>query len=359
MIIKPIEDTYLADFSIDKPYLDYTTELGKLVEQVKTENCEDFSHIEFSDLNMDPETGLVNADVLKLAYNRHSFSQAISRIRPDETIGMAGYLLACPPPLRAENFNFWTEETFGNKKDKSQNKIVLRVKTSNDGIPFFRAMVSRAYVPVDDVDILSEVGKLIAPGAHLQCNRGDILSRYNIFWPSEKITLNSGDVISVGLKVVNSEVLASSVDLEPAIHFYDGGLTMAFNVHKKEVSVRHVGEAKARLSYAYERINNAIKPTLNRLHAAYVSDDWNLSFKNLEEMTDAITKYYGLTTYNNTFTAAIRGDTLLHVAKALMMVCYRHGLSLEDGEKIQHAAGHLIWNGWNHIIKLAEANRNE
>lgn len=359
MIIKPMEDDYKYTLSIENGTdREFKHGLEALKLQVEAENCEDFD-MEFNSIHMEYD-GYLNIGPLKVGYNRHSFHQAISRIKPPDTRGVAGYLLACPPPLRADNFNFWREETLNGKDEHPNNLINLRLKTTTQNVVMMRAMVSRSYVPVDDVSILNILNDRCESGALINLCRGDIISRYNIFWPSKTRILKSGDMISVGIKIVNSEVLASSVKILPVVHFIGGHSHIQFESKSRAYTVRHVGEAKRKLSNVHKNTMDTIDPLIECLNEAY--DDSVLSrFESYAELADCVQRYYLLSE-----------DTKVRLVKELenrsnvsrydlskVLASIGYGKPLDEADTIQSAAGNIIWSGWRHLERMIEDKNDE
>lgn len=85
--------------------------LQALREQIAAEKPIDIP-AEFRDLAMAEDGAIIHGTTkVSMAYTKHSLGQMISRIKPADVVGMAGYCAACPPDLRALNFNFWHEES--------------------------------------------------------------------------------------------------------------------------------------------------------------------------------------------------------------------------------------------------------
>jgi hypothetical protein len=310
--------------------------------------------IEFRNLTMDESNGGMKALGLDFQYTKHALTHAVARIKPPEVVGMAGYLAACPPDLRATNFNFWHDFFYGpDAENVVKNDILLRTRIGDENIPLIRAIVSQSYSPIDDAPLLEQFAKVVPDGAHVRLARGDLRSRFDVIWPTMKKTIMYGDPLLVSVRLVNSETGASSIRLEPVVYSTQRNLSVIIPTNR-EMAIRHIGEAGRRLGREFTNAMNTIDPFIEMLNESY-SDFVGDNFESYKQMLDALKKAFQLNDI------AIRGiDTLLsgsngaraHVVDALASVA--NELPIDEGEKLQKAAGVLVTKGWKFVKRFIE-----
>lgn len=327
-------------------------ELNRLRCQVAEEAYADFA-IEYSTVKM-MENGFFDVDGTGFSYTKHALNQAVSRIKPDGVVGMAGYLAVCPPDLRSLNFNYWHHEKFADADASTKgNNVLLRIRKGEFGTMLMRAMVSQSYVPIDDMPILTSLNVFLPTGSHLRAVRGDMKSRFDIIWPSMQHNLKSGEPLAVALRVINSETGASSVRLEPMV--YDMYTYSYFIVPRagRDVAIRHIGEAKNRLRLAYDNVMTQVEPFIEMLKGAY-NDYCESYFNNDDNMWKCLGKYFQL---SESKLASIklsvdRSQGLSRGIVADAMVKVAQEMNLDGAEELQTAAGMLIMKGWRPLTRF-------
>ncbi len=289
---------------------------------------------------------------LGFQYTRHALSQAVVRVKPEGVVGMAGYLAACPPDLRATNFNFWHTEFYGPEaKHITKNDVMLRTRAGEGTEAVIRAVVSQSYVPIDDLPLLKQFLSVVPEGAKIRNARGDIKSRYDVIWPTMKRTLVNGEPLMVAVRLSNSEAGTSSVRLEPMVHSLGRCSSIIIPTNVGDVSIRHIGEAGNKLVKRLDNVLRAIDPFMEMLNASY-SDAILTHFNSLEQLHEVLKKTFE---FNDPTIAAIkdcmfkketRADLIEAIARAA------DDLPIEDGEYLQKCAGLLTVKGWRLMTKF-------
>ena len=334
----------------------------QLCNQTKEERHVDLP-LEFSELFMDDDGGIkIAGDDLTFQYTRHALNQAVIRIKPESVVGMAGYLAACPPDLRSTNFNFWHQFYYGPDAERvTQNKVIMRTRFGEDGFPIIRAIMSQSYVPVDDAPLLEQFMTVVAPGGHVRTARGDLRSRFDVFWPTMKQQLTRGEPVMVSMRLTNSETGVSSIRLEPAV--YNTQLNSSIIIPATaDVAIRHIGEAHRRLVNAFEKAMDLVNPFMEMLNESY-NDYVGERFDTTEQLSDCLKRIFKLneTTMlvleselqlGEAFTSCAWDGSRAGLVDALAKVANR--MPIEEGEELQRAAGVLVMKGW----KLLERVKN-
>lgn len=309
----------------------------------------------FEDLLMDEEAGL-GIDLAgtrhTFQYTRHALTQAVSRIKPEGTVGVAGYFAACPPDLRAENFNFWHEFYYGpDATDIVKNDVMLRTRFGEDGLAIIRAVVSQSYVPIDDAPLMRQFLSVVPDGAHVRNARGDLKSRFDVIWPTMKKVLVRGEPIFVAVRLLNSETGVSSVRLEPMVYSTQSRTAIIIPAGK-DVSIRHIGEAGDRLIKAFTVTQDAIDPFVEMLNQAY-SDLMIDRFETVDQMLECVKRAF---TFNESTMKKIQENLAGNARSDLIDAITRtaDGLPIEDGEELQKAAGVVTMRGWKYIERFKE-----
>jgi hypothetical protein len=107
------------------------------------------------------------------------------------------YLSRCDADLQAHNLNYWVE-----KQKAKSSELLLRF----DGNAV-RAVLSRKYVPIDNMQVVDEMASLgIQDDADVQCYVDDRFMMLNVPSPEKKFALLKKDEMMPGVSVSNSEV---------------------------------------------------------------------------------------------------------------------------------------------------------
>lgn len=327
--------------------------LNTLTTEVLAENYNDIEET-FATIAMTND-GFLESKTHKFQYTKYALGQAVSRIKPPEVVGMAGYLAACPPDLRSTNFNFWHNEFYADATEKSRgNNVLLRTRVGEFSTLVLRAMVSQSYIPLDDTVIMNKLSEVLPDGAKMRLARGDLHSRFDILWPNKQQDIFPGDPILVALRISNSETGAGSVRLDPMIyHVYSNGCII-LPTHGVNVAIRHVGEAANRLATAYVNTMEAIEPFIEEFKRSY-SDDIIKEFENMDQMWDALKEAFQfndlqIDLVKDAYNTKPNG-TRASVVSALIVAAQDFVIS--TGEDMQRAAGKLVKYGWKPIKKFA------
>lgn len=309
----------------------------------------------FEDLSMDEEGGL-HAEIAGLThtfqYTRHALTQAVSRIKPDDTVGVAGYFAACPPDLRATNFNFWHDFFYGpDATNVVKNDVMLRTRFGEDALAIIRAVVSQSYVPIDDSPLMQQFLKVVPDGAHVRNARGDLKSRFDVIWPTMKRVLVRGEPIFVAVRLLNSETGTSSVRLEPMVYSTQSRTAIIIPAGK-DVAIRHIGEAGDRLVKAFGNTLNAIDPFVEMLNQSY-NDLMIDRFETIDQMLGCVKRAFSfneatMKKIQENLSGNARSDLIDAIARTA------DGLAIEEGEELQKAAGVVTMRGWKYIERFKE-----
>jgi hypothetical protein len=322
--------------------------MTKLMKSIIDENLVDLPG-KFDGLTMNEDAYLV-FDGVRYAYNRHSFTQAIDRIRP-AGVSMAPYLLECPAALRHVNYAVWHASRY-ERGDVKSDTILVRTHKMND-VPTIRAIPGLGYAPVDDPIILGALADKFGSDAKFGSYRGDRLSRYYVYWPTTRPVTKLGDDVYAGIKIVNSEVRTSSIYIQPIVHVNDSGASFAIPRAKKEVGIRHVGEAERHMTSRFEDAAELIEPFMERMELSY-NDMYMSHFTSAEQLAQAVTDAYGLQDgllHHLIYTFNDRDATRYEVACEIASYGTTARNGLEDAEARQEAAGDIIYRGWGRATR--------
>jgi hypothetical protein len=321
--------------------------VAKLKSQLAAEKPLDVP-TEFSGLTMSEDGALIHESTkIDMAYTKHCLSQAVSRIKPVDVVGMAGYLAACPPDLRSLNFNFWHQEFYGPEVTTPQsNEVVLRLVRRDQQL-LARAVVSKLYVPLDDLPIVQTLNELLPQDGRARFTRGDNKSYYSMFW-MDKNEVIDGDEIIAGVRVINSETGSSGAYIMPIYYSRKtGGCIIMNGVHaRKNLGIRHVGEAERKVTGTYKKVVDSVETNLKQLREA--ATDYPLGFDTPAELATAISKYLTLP-----MEAVIKAldscsaEKPSRVALASAIAAQAHDVHISNAEDIEIAAGRLLDVSWN------------
>lgn len=332
---------------------DYGDAVNTLREQITAEQPKDIT-VKLSETDMDDEAFIRSGGEL-YKYTRHALNQLVGRIRPEGVVGMGGYLAVCPPELRQLNFNYWQTETFFGMSDHDkQNFATLRTREDGD-LRMIRGVVSKSYVSIDDLPILTQLGGLLPTGAKMRSARGDLRSRYDIIWPSTREQLAVDDTVNVAIHLVNSETGISSLKMEPMILQAKNHGAMILPTDDADVIIRHVGEARKKLVVAVAKTMARIEPFIRNLHEAKLDSVSELTF-NLDHLFVALGKFFEFSGSKveqiKAEFHALNDPTRAGVANAISLAA--NTFDIDAGEEMQRAAGKLIASGWGSIRNMVK-----
>lgn len=328
--------------------------VASLVELTKAEKHADLPVL-FENVSMDEDGGfrLYTSEInMNFQYTRHALTQAVSRIKPEGTVGVAGYLAACPPDLRATNYNFWHDYFYGpDATGIVKNDVMLRTRFGEDALPIIRAVVSQSYVPIDDAPLMQQFLSVVPDGAHVRNARGDLKSRFDVIWPTMKKFLIRGEPVFVAVRLLNSETGTSSVRLEPMVYSTQSRTAIIIPAGK-DVAIRHIGEAGDRLVKAFGNTMDAIDPFVEMLNQSY-NDLMIDRFETIDQMLGCVKRAF---TFNDATMKKIQENLGGNARSDLIDAIARtaDSMSIEEGEELQKAAGVVTMRGWKYIERYKE-----
>lgn len=287
-----------------------------------------------------------------LGYTSTGFGHVLDYIRPSSVRqGFNATMQALPVDIRAQAFNHFAE-----RSTKEMGEVVLRTHLTNvDRSPrrVVRAVTSTKFTAVDDVDVLAVLNASLPNGAKLRVTREDARTDLEIIWPAMDRQLKVGDIALIALQVTNSETKQSAIKVQPKLlRVLCYNFTTAYtDGADEEVSIRHVGEAKAKLAAAFRRALTIVEPFVRAFGDAY----------KVELPTFAPTRGEVLKRVGSTFElpattleAAARlwdadgaksaGNTLAGLAHALTRASQEE--TMDAAAVTENAAGRLVSKGW-------------
>lgn len=268
-LIKLREDNVSAYIKSITELPAFSDAYNKLLQQIAEDNPHDIQ-MSLENMSMDPDSSCILESGTEYSYNRHALTQIMSKIKPTGVSGFAGYLAACPPELRAINFNYW------HSTNKYPWNGVFRINKYGD-TNVIRSMVSRSYTKYDDDQLFADMAKILPADAHVRSARGDITSRYDIYWPNQYAQITDLPVY-VGARFSNSEVAASSVKILPIVSLGQHQLLLPYDSTNL---IRHVPGVNGKLHASILDINNVIDPFIKSVKGLEsVTIDWKLSKEN-------------------------------------------------------------------------------
>jgi len=311
---------------------------------------------EFAGLSMSDDGAIRHAaTAVDMACTKHSLSQMVSRIKPHDVVGMAGYLAACPPDLRALNFNYWHQEFFGPQVENPvSNDVVLRLVRRDQQL-LARAVVSKQYVPVDDLPIISTLHDIMPTDGKARFVRGDVKSYYSIFWADRNKAVGKDEVVA-GIRIINSETGSSSAYIVPIYYSMRTGGCLIMGAHsRKTVGIRHIGQAERLLTKTYKSVADTVDANMERLREA--ATDYPMGFDTSEELAVAISKY--LTLPVESVIAAIEScdeDMPNRASIASAVAAQANDVHISKAEDIEIAAGKMITVSWATLARHKHAD---
>ena len=330
----------------------YQEEVERLRVQVTADKYSDIS-TQFSGLIMSMD-GMLTSEVGTFQYTKHALSQAASKIKPEDTVGFAGYLAVCPPELRCINYSFWHTEAYGDADERTRgNSVQLRAMENEYG-KVLRAIVGRDYKPLDDLPILEAMGSIIHPGAKMRGARGDLRSRFDILWPNMEKEVFPGDPLLVALRLSNSETGSGSVRLNAMVYHVKNHGCVMIHSRMEDVSIRHVGEAARKLEAKYKKVMEDVGPFLEQYRKSY-SDEIIREFESLDQMWDALAKCFKFTELQMALVKKsfdTQPNTRAGVVSAIILAA--QDFVITQGEEMQQAAGYLVRYGWNPVKRFVK-----
>ena len=302
--------------------------------------------------------GLGSEDKPTLSYTGTAFGQVASAIKPNSvTSGFASTLLSLPPAIRSDAFNYFAE------RKVEQQQVVLRTIKSPmraQGNLVLRrsvnAVVSGRYSAVDDHDLVQLVNQSLPSGARVRYTQTESRSDIEILWPAMSRELKVGDIALVCLQLTNSQTKQASIKLTPKIlRVLCLNFTTAWGEGADhEVSVRHVGEARAKFASAIRECLAVIEPFVYAFGDAYQNQFPEFAPTRGEVINRFCKAYQFSPALGERMAEAwdldgsmSAGNTLAGLANAATRVS--QGMSFEQAAAVEAAAGRVVKEGWDAI----------
>jgi hypothetical protein len=296
-----------------------------------------------------------------LAYTATAFQQVAAAVKPPSvTAGFAPTLLALPPSIRADAFNHFAGSAIEEKpvvlrtiksaswKQNGERSMVLRRSVN--------AVVSERYTVVEDHDLIATLERSLPDGARVRYTQTESRSDVEILWPAMTRQLKVGDIALISLQVTNSQTKQSSIRLSPKVlrvlclnfttAWSDGG--------EQDVSIVHMGEAKAKFAAAIRDALAVVEPFILAFGDAYNKPLPEIAptrgeairrFISSNSLSDKVgTQIAAAWDADGTMSA---GDTLAGLSNAATRVSQQFVYA--NAEPIEAAAGRLIREGWASI----------
>lgn len=291
-----------------------------------------------------------------LGYTETGFNQLAQFVKPPSvSSGFTSTLLALPPAIRSEAFNYFTENA---TEDKSVILRSARMPAIVNGAPILRrsinAVVSERYTGVEDHDILADVNSVLPDGARARYTQTENRSDLEILWPAMSRELKVGDIALIGVQITNSQVKKAAIRLVPKVlRVLCLNFTTAWGEGaENEISIRHIGEARQKFAIALRKAIDTVAPFVLAFGDAYQ----NRLPAFAPTRGEAIGRFIKAFDLSEKFGPQIAGvwdadgaksagDTLAGLANAVTRAAQT--LTLEGAEHYEKAAGRIVMQGWS------------
>jgi hypothetical protein len=293
-----------------------------------------------------------------LAYTTTAFSHVAGYVKPQSvTSGFHSTLLALPPQIRADAFNH-----FAARSTESRDVILRTTKApvrAADGTLALRrsigAVVSERYSAVEDHDLVRDLSYSLPAGARVRYTQTESRSDLEILWPAMSRELKVGDIALICIQVTNSQTKQASIRLTPKVL---RALCLNFTTawgkgDEYDISVRHVGEARAKFSRAIRDCIAVVEPFVHAFGDAYatpfaqgqVRGEVIRKFITANKLPDQLgERMASLWDADGSMSA---GDTLAGLANAATRASQTYSFAM--AEPVEAAAGRVIREGWSAI----------
>ena len=294
-----------------------------------------------------------------LGYTPVAFSQAASFIKPGSVSGgFAQTLLALPPSLRADAFNYFSESA-----SNAERNVVLRSAL----VPQYRAgalelrrslqaVVSERYSVVEDHDMIADLSTALPDGAKCRFTQTESRSDLEILWPAMSRELKVGDIALIGIQATNSQTKQCSIRLVPKVlRVLCLNFTTAWGEGaEEEISITHVGEARYKFQRAIRRVLDVVEPFIVAFSDAY-QDNLPGKFTRGEMIAKTVKRFELSPKFGETVAAswdmdgtASAGNTRAGLVNAFTRAA--QALPMDKAATVEAAAGRIISQGWGAIL---------
>ena len=294
-----------------------------------------------------------------IGYTENGFNHVLAFNKPATV--RAGYgpvLLALPPKIRSEAFNYFSSVAHRPDVDKA----TLRTFLSNTETPnprrIIRAVVSDRYSAVDDLNMMQALAACVPDGAKLRLTRDLDRTDVEILWPAMERQLVVGDVALISLRLVNSETKQSSIRVMPQLlRVLCYNFTVAWSTGQEdEIVIRHIGEAKKKLGEAIVRALAVVEPFVRAFGDAYKTQFPKFATTR-GEVLQRFVKKFQLPAHVADEAARLwdmdgsksAGDTLAGLVHSVTAAS--RALTMEDSADVEKAAGRVVVQGWDALTK--------
>lgn len=290
-----------------------------------------------------------------LGYSGTAFGQVSGFIKPASvTSGFHQTLLALPLSIRADAFNNFAERSV-ESRDVILRTTKAPVRTSA-GLVLKRsigAVVSERYSAVEDHDLVRDLSYSLPAGARVRYTQTESRSDVEILWPAMSRELKVGDIALICIQVTNSQTKQASIRLTPKVlRVLCLNFTTAWGKGDEyDISVRHVGEARAKFARAIRDCIAVVEPFVHAFGDAYatpflqgqVRGEVIRKFITANKLPDQLgERMASLWDADGSMSA---GDTLAGLANAATRASQT--MSFAMAEPVEAAAGRVIREGWS------------
>jgi hypothetical protein len=290
-----------------------------------------------------------------LGYSEAAFQMASWFIKPGNVhAGFAQTLLSLPPEIRAVAFNYFADSA--NEKKQVVLRTLMAPQKKGDAIELRRtisAVVGSRYVGIEDHDLVADLDSALPAGARARYTFDEHRSDIEIFWPAMTRQLKVGDIALIALHAINSQTTMHAIHLVPKLlRVLCLNFTTAWGMGDEEiVSIKHIGEARAKFKEAVKRALAAVEPFILCFGDAYANKLPAARGVVVEKVVKAFmlpqkfgAEVIGSWDADGEMSA---GDTLAGLTHAMTRASQTH--SMGQATAIEQAAGKLVRNGWAEI----------
>ena len=338
---------------------DLAVGLGALRSQIKAEDSRDVV-APIQAVRMSPENGGLFANGKSaskaLAYTPNGLNHVLGFIKPSSVKGgMRDTLLALPPTLRSQAFNYFAENT--SRSDEVAIRTIVDVRS---GRRVVRAVTSEKHSLTngDDGALIQAIESSVPAGAKLRVTRTLDRTDLEIIWPAMDRQLVVGDIALVSLGIVNSETKGGSLKIEPRLlRVLCYNFTTAYSEGgEEEISLRHVGDLRRKLPEAFRKALRTVEPFVKAFGDAY-KNPFPTSLPTRGEVLARVAKAnpeLPATLWDSVGQlwdrdgALSAGNTLAGLVNGMTRASQE--LTMAQAQAVEQVAGKAIANGWEALL---------
>lgn len=305
-------------------------------------------------IRMNPKNGALgeSADKANLGYTAEGFNHVAHFIKPDSVrSGFNSTLLALPPAIRADAFNY-----FAGNAIESDKAVLRTIINPESGRRIIRAVTSEKHSleSGDDSMIARVLEESLPAGAKLRVTRTMTRTDFEIIWPALQRQLRVGDIALIALSIANSETKAGSLRIWPKLlRVLCYNFTTAWSSGAdEEISLRHIGDLKWKLPAAFKKALAVVEPFVVAFGDAYQLALPDFAPTRGEALSRVVSKL-GIPESVAEEAATLwdadgeksAGNTLAGLVNAITRASQE--LSMAESAGVEKMAGQLIANGWD------------